>query len=397
MFEKLSKAQPIGRMGTPDEVAAAALFLCSDEASFITGSAYPVDGGTLDHSLAPSRTHSHETHSLWSPRSEKPGLLLADGRRIDAADFGSDYDEKFFGGDGLARLAAWAAQNAAGAPTVDPGVRLGPCIARPSKIICIGLNYADHAKESGAEIPKEPILFFKATSSITGPNDPLIIPRHSRKTDWEVELAFVIGRKAAYVTEDDAMNHVAGYVLHNDYSEREWQLERGGQWVKGKSCDSFAPLGPFLVTPDEIADADNLKLWLKVNGQVRQNSTTAQMIFKVPQLVSYISQFMTLLPGDVISTGTPPGVGLGLKPPVYLQPGDIVELGVEALANRARSRSLPREKALGNVRGREGACSSHPSSRARDTRGRRRRGVPAVPKLVPRYFPKRDDRAYLLL
>jgi len=265
------------------------------------------------------------------PDQEKPGLLLADGRRIDASTFGSDYDEKFFGGDGLARLAAWAAQNAASAPTVDASVRLGPVIARPSKIICIGLNYADHAKESGAEIPKEPILFFKATSSLTGPNDPLIIPRNSRKTDWEVELAFVIGKKASYVSEADALQHVAGYVLHNDYSEREWQLERGGQWVKGKSCDSFAPLGPFLATTDEIADTNNLKMWLKVNGQTRQNSTTAQMIFKVPQLVSYISQFMTLLPGDVISTGTPPGVGLGFKPPVFLQAGDIVELGIEGL------------------------------------------------------------------
>ncbi|MDR3405728.1 MAG: fumarylacetoacetate hydrolase family protein [Chthoniobacter sp.] len=265
------------------------------------------------------------------PDQEKPGLLLPDGRRIDASAFGSDYDEKFFGGDGLARLATWAAQNAASAPTVDASTRLGPVIARPSKIICIGLNYADHAKESGAEIPKEPILFFKATSSLTGPNDPLVIPRNSRKTDWEVELAFVIGKKASYVSEADAMKHVAGYVLHNDYSEREWQLERGGQWVKGKSCDTFAPLGPFLATTDEIADSNNLKLWLKVNGEFRQNSTTAQMIFKVPQLVSYISQFMTLLPGDVISTGTPPGVGLGFKPPIFLQPGDVVELGIESL------------------------------------------------------------------
>jgi 2,4-didehydro-3-deoxy-L-rhamnonate hydrolase len=262
---------------------------------------------------------------------EKPGLQLPDGRRIDASAFGSDYDEKFFGGDGLARLASWAAQHAATAPTVDAGVRLGSCVARPSKIICIGLNYADHAKESGAEIPKEPILFFKSTSSLTGPNDPLIIPRLSRKTDWEVELAFVIGQKASYVDEADAAKHVAGYALHNDYSEREWQLERGGQWVKGKSCDSFAPLGPFLATPDEIPDPHRLKLWLKVNGAVRQDSTTAQMIFQVPKLVSYISQFMTLLPGDVISTGTPPGVGLGLKPPVFLQPGDVVELGVEGL------------------------------------------------------------------
>ena len=265
---------------------------------------------------------------------EKPGLILEDGRRIDASAFGSDYDEAFFGGDGLERLATWAKASAASAPTVDASVRLGPCIARPSKIVCVGLNYADHAKESGAPIPKEPILFFKSTSSIVGPNDDLVIPRGSKKTDWEVELAIVIGHKASYVTEADALNHVAGYALHNDYSEREWQLERGGQWVKGKSCDTFAPLGPFLATRDEIPDTSNLNLWLKVNGKTVQNSSTAQMIFNVPHLVSYISQFMTLLPGDVISTGTPPGVGLGFKPePVFLKVGDMVELGVEGLGD----------------------------------------------------------------
>ncbi len=267
-----------------------------------------------------------------TPGNEKPGLILDDGRRIDASAFGSDYDEAFFGGDGLVRLEAWVVQNAASAPAIDSGVRLGPCIARPSKIVCIGLNYADHAKESGADIPKEPILFFKSTSSLVGPNDEVIIPRGSQKTDWEVELAVIIGRRASYVSESDAMQHVAGYALHNDYSEREWQLERGGQWVKGKSCDTFAPIGPFLATRGEIADPHALTMWLKVNGVTRQNSSTAQMIFGVPQLVSYISQFMTLLPGDVISTGTPPGVGLGLKPtPVFLKPGDVVELGIEGL------------------------------------------------------------------
>jgi len=267
-----------------------------------------------------------------TPGNEKPGLVLDDGRRIDTSAFGSDYDEAFFGGDGLVRLEAWVVQNAASAPVIDSSVRLGPCIARPSKIVCIGLNYADHAKESGADIPKEPILFFKSTSSLVGPNDEVIIPRGSQKTDWEVELAVIIGRRASYVSESDAMQHVAGYALHNDYSEREWQLERGGQWVKGKSCDTFAPLGPFLATRDEIAEPHALTMWLKVNGVTRQNSSTAQMIFGVPQLVSYISQFMTLLPGDVISTGTPPGVGLGLKPtPVFLKPGDVVELGIEGL------------------------------------------------------------------
>ena len=277
-----------------------------------------------------------------SPENEKPGLQFEDGRRIDASGFGSDYDERFFGGDGLERLAHWASTHAASAPQVDSSVRLGPCIARPSKIVCIGLNYADHAKESGAEPPKEPILFFKSTTALVGPNDDLVIPRGSHKTDWEVELAVVIGKKASYVSEADAMQHVAGYSLHNDYSEREWQLERGGQWVKGKSCDTFAPLGPFLATADEIADPHHLNLWLRVNGETRQNSSTAQMIFKVPALVSYVSQFMTLLPGDVISTGTPPGVGLGIKPhPVFVKAGDVIELGIEGLgSSRQVARAL---------------------------------------------------------
>lgn len=268
-----------------------------------------------------------------NPGQEKPGLILDDGRRIDASGFGEDYNEAFFGGDGLERLAAWASENADSAPVVDAAVRLGPPLARPSKIVCIGLNYADHAKESGADIPKEPILFFKATSAIVGPNDPLVIPKGSVKTDWEVELAFVIGKKASYVSEENAFDHVAGYVLHNDYSEREWQLERGGQWVKGKSCDTYAPIGPFIATRDEIPDPQNLKLWLTLNGELIQNSSTQQMIFGIRTLVSYVSHFMTLLPGDVITTGTPPGVGLGFKPPKFLQPGDVVELGIEGLGN----------------------------------------------------------------
>jgi len=268
-----------------------------------------------------------------NPGQEKPGLLLDDGRRIDASGFGQDYDEAFFGGDGMERLTAWAAENAETAPVVGNEVRLGPPLTRPSKIVCIGLNYADHAKESGADIPKEPILFFKATSAIVGPNDSLVIPKGSVKTDWEVELAFVIGKKASYVSEENAFDHVAGYVLHNDYSEREWQLERGGQWVKGKSCDTYAPIGPFIATRDEIPDPQNLKLWLKLNGELIQNSSTQQMIFGIRTLVSYVSQFMTLLPGDVITTGTPPGVGLGFKPPKFLQPGDVVELGVEGLGS----------------------------------------------------------------
>lgn len=268
-----------------------------------------------------------------NPGQEKPGLILDDGRRIDASGFGEDYNEAFFGGDGLERLAAWAAENADSGPVVDTAVRLGPPLTRPSKIVCIGLNYADHAKESGADIPKEPILFFKATSAIVGPNDPLVIPKGSVKTDWEVELAFVIGKKASYVSEENAFDHVAGYVLHNDYSEREWQLERGGQWVKGKSCDTYAPIGPFIATRDEIPDPQNLKLWLTLNGELIQNSSTQQMIFGIRTLVSYVSHFMTLLPGDVITTGTPPGVGLGFKPPKFLQPGDVVELGIEGLGS----------------------------------------------------------------
>jgi len=263
---------------------------------------------------------------------ERPGVQLEDGTRIDASRFGGDYDETFFGGDGLARLREWCERNAALASRVPPATRLGPPIGRPSKIVCIGVNYRDHAADSGAEIPKEPIIFFKATSSIVGPDDPVVIPRNSHKVDWEVELAVVIGSRAKYVARGEAGRHVAGYLLHNDYSEREFQLERGGQWVKGKSADTFAPLGPFLVTSDEIPNPGALGMWLSVNGEMRQKSTTANMIFDVAHLVSYVSQFMTLLPGDVISTGTPTGVALGMKPsPVYLKPGDVVALGIDRL------------------------------------------------------------------
>jgi 2,4-diketo-3-deoxy-L-fuconate hydrolase len=262
---------------------------------------------------------------------EKPGLILEDGRRIDASGFGQDYDEAFFGGDGLVRLSAWAAENAATAPALGDEVRLGSPIVRPSKIVCIGLNYRDHAAETGAEIPKEPIVFFKATSALCGPNDPLLIPRGSEKTDWEVELVIIIGKRASYVDEANALDHVAGYALHNDYSERAFQIERGGQWVKGKSCDSFAPLGPFVATADEIADVHDLPMWLTVNGETRQKSNTSNLIFNVPQIVSYLSQFMSLLPGDIISTGTPGGVGMGMKPQTYLNKGDVIELGIEGL------------------------------------------------------------------
>ena len=263
--------------------------------------------------------------------TERPGLQLEDGRRVDAAAFGSDYDEAFFGGNGLERLARWASSNAERATTLANDVRLGPPLCRPSKIVCVGLNYRDHALESGMAVPTEPVLFMKATSAIVGPNDDVIIPRGSTKTDWEVELAIVIGRRASYVAERDALDHVAGYVLHNDYSERHFQLERGGQWVKGKSCDSFAPLGPFIATRDEIADVHRLALWLTVNGERKQNGSTRDLVFNVPVLVSYISHFMTLLPGDVISTGTPAGVAGGHRPVRFLQDGDVVALGIDGL------------------------------------------------------------------
>lgn len=261
---------------------------------------------------------------------EKAGVIIND-KRYDVSAFEEDFNEAFFETNGIERLGAWLADNSASLPEVSEDVRLGSCVARPSKIVCIGLNYADHALESSMPIPTEPVIFFKASTSISGPNDPIIIPKNSIKTDWEVELAFVIGKKAQYVEEADALDYVAGYCLHNDVSEREFQLERGGNWSKGKGCDSFAPVGPFLATPDEVGDVDNLSMWLSVNGKMFQNSSTNQLIFKIPTIISYVSQFMTLLPGDIISTGTPPGVGLGFKPPIYLKEGDVVELGIENL------------------------------------------------------------------
>lgn len=263
--------------------------------------------------------------------NEKPGVQLDNGQKIDVSAFGSDYDEFFFGTDGPKRLKEWLSIHQDKCPLVGENTRLGAPICRPSKIVCVGLNYAKHAQESGMEVPSEPVLFFKATSAIIGPYDKVILPKNSKKSDWEVELAIVIGAKASYVSEKNAMNHVAGYVLHNDISEREYQLERQGQWVKGKSCDTFAPLGPFVATKDEIKDPHNLNLWLKLNGKTMQDSNTSDLIFGIPKLVSYISQFMTLLPGDLISTGTPFGVGLGLNPEIYLKDGDKMELGIEGL------------------------------------------------------------------
>jgi 2,4-didehydro-3-deoxy-L-rhamnonate hydrolase len=269
--------------------------------------------------------------------SERPGVYLTD-KRYDVSHLVRDYDEAFFASGGLQRLQSVIRDEL---PEVNQNERWASPVARPSKIICIGLNYADHAKESNMQMPAEPVVFFKATTSLAGPNDDLIIPRNSKKTDWEVELAVVIGKKASYISEEEANDHIAGYCLHNDYSEREFQLERGGQWVKGKSCDTFAPLGPWLATTDELKDISMLRLWLTVNGSTMQDSSTANLYFKVPFLVSYLSQFMTLLPGDVISTGTPAGVGLGQKPePVYIKAGDVIELGIDGLGS---SKQVARE------------------------------------------------------
>jgi len=265
------------------------------------------------------------------PGKEKPGVILPDGSVRDVSQFTEDFDESFFKNEGIIELQNWLEENGSDSPVVSKDTRLGPPIAKPSKIICVGLNYAKHAAESGMTIPKEPVLFFKAPSAVCGPYDDIIIPKNSTKTDWEVELAIVVGKRASYVDEADAMDYIAGYVLHNDVSEREFQLERSGQWVKGKSADTFAPIGPFIATKDEIPDPHNLALWLKVNGETMQSSSTSDLVFNIPFLVSYISQFMSLVPGDIISTGTPFGVGLGLKPPRYLKPGDVVELGVDGL------------------------------------------------------------------
>jgi 2,4-diketo-3-deoxy-L-fuconate hydrolase len=267
------------------------------------------------------------------PGREKPGVVI-DEKLYDASAFGEDYNETFFESDGLARLEKWLNQNKASLSVIKEGSRLGACFQRPSKIICVGLNYTKHAFESNMPLPKEPIIFYKSTSALCGPTDNVMIPRKSEKTDWEVELAVVIGKRATYVEEKDAINYVAGYCVHNDYSEREFQLERGGQWMKGKGCDTFAPMGPYLVTKDEVADFNNLRMWLKVNGKMMQDNNSDDMIFEIPYLVSYISQFMTLLPGDVISTGTPSGVGHGFKPPIYLKKGDVVELGIEGLGEQ---------------------------------------------------------------
>ncbi|NKM18039.1 2-hydroxyhepta-2,4-diene-1,7-dioate isomerase [Rhizobium laguerreae] len=265
--------------------------------------------------------------------SEKPALLDADGKIRDLSGHVADIGGEAIGPAGLAKIAAIDPKSL---PEIAPG-RIGACVAGTGKFICIGLNYSDHAAETGATVPPEPIIFMKATSAIVGPNDDVIIPRGSEKTDWEVELGVVIGKTAKYVTEAEALDYVAGYCVSNDVSERAFQTERSGQWTKGKSCDTFGPIGPWLVTKDEIAEPQNLGMWLTVNGQKMQNGSSKTMVYGVAFLVSYLSQFMSLHPGDVISTGTPPGVGMGLKPPRYLKAGDVVELGIEGLGTQKQT------------------------------------------------------------
>ncbi|MGV8986036.1 MAG: fumarylacetoacetate hydrolase family protein [Cypionkella sp.] len=260
---------------------------------------------------------------------EKPGLLDATGNIRDLSGVIDD-----LAGEVLTDLGRVMALDPESLPVVTGNPRLGPCVAGTGKFICVGLNYSDHAAETGAAVPPEPIIFMKATSAICGPNDPIIIPRGATKTDWEVELAIIIGKKAKYVSQETALNHVAGYAVTNDVSERAFQTERSGQWTKGKSCDNFGQIGPWLVTRDEVPDPQNLAMWLTVNGVKMQNGTTRTMVYGVAHVVSYLSQFMTLHPGDVISTGTPPGVGMGMKPPRYLKPGDVVELGIAGLGQQ---------------------------------------------------------------
>lgn len=262
---------------------------------------------------------------------EKPGMLGPDGTIRDLSAHVADIGGDVISDAGLAKLAAI---DPASLPEVAAGTRLGACVAGTGKFICIGLNYADHAAESGLAVPPEPVIFMKATSAICGPNDDIIIPRGSEKTDWEVELAVIIGKHAKYVSEADALDYVAGYAVSNDVSERAFQTERAGQWTKGKSCDNFGQLGPWLVTRDEVADPQNLSMWLTVNGEKMQNGSTKTMVYGVAHVISYLSQFMSLHPGDVISTGTPPGVGMGMKPPRYLKAGDVVELGIEGLGQQ---------------------------------------------------------------
>ncbi|MDP8245971.1 MAG: fumarylacetoacetate hydrolase family protein [Candidatus Hinthialibacter antarcticus] len=266
--------------------------------------------------------------------AECPGVYLADGEIVDTSAVTNNYDEPFFASDGIERLRVWLDENKSTAPRIQPGVRLGAPISRPSKILCIGRNYHEHAAEMKSEAPSEPLVFNKASSALTGPYDSIEIPRDSEKTDWEIELAIIIGKKAKYINEEDALDYVAGYSILNDVSERAFQKEHSGQWCKGKSHDTFAPLGPYLLTTDEVADPQNLDLLLKRNGEVMQRGNTRDMVFSVRYLVAYLSRFMTLLPGDVIGTGTPSGVGAGRTPPRFLQPGDSLRLSIEGFSEQ---------------------------------------------------------------
>ena len=265
---------------------------------------------------------------------ERPGVQLPDGQQLDCSSFGEDWGPDFFGSDGIQRLADWLGSNLESLPQIPADSRIGPAVARPGKLLCIGLNYKDHARETGATLPEEPVVFSKATSAICGPFDNVVIPRGSEQTDWEVELLVVIGARASYVEVEDAMQHVAGYTVHNDYSERHWQLKRSGQWVKGKSFDTFAPIGPVLVPANQVEDVHELDVWLKLNGEQRQSSNTRELAFNIPQIISHLSECMTLEPGDCISTGTPAGVGLGCDPPEFLKVGDKVELGITGLGTQ---------------------------------------------------------------
>lgn len=271
------------------------------------------------------------------PGSEKPGVVMPNGGMLDVSAFGEDYDEHFFETDGIARLRRWVSENMDKCPKISEVSRFGAPVARPSKILAIGRNYVEHARETGSAVPEEPIIFMKSSTSLCGPNDAMIIPKGSEKTDWEVELAIVIGKKASYVDEASAMGYIAGYSIMNDYSERAWQLEGTGQWTKGKSSDTFGPMGPYLVTPEGIEDPHNLRLWLKVNRETMQDGNTKDMIFNLATIVSYASSVMTLLPGDIIATGTPSGVGRGMNPPRYLKPGEVVELGIEKIGTQKQS------------------------------------------------------------
>ncbi|GAA5133019.1 fumarylacetoacetate hydrolase family protein [Thalassotalea piscium] len=268
---------------------------------------------------------------VGNPGKEVPAILDSQGIIRDLSAHVSDIDGNLFADDSVKRIAGI---DLSSLPAIDKNVRIGPAISKVGKFICVGLNYADHAAESGMDVPSEPVLFMKATSSIIGPNDTVELPPASKKSDWEVELGVVIGKETKYVSEKDALAHIAGYCVINDLSEREFQIEKEGQWCKGKGCDTFGPIGPYLVTTDEITDSNELDIWLELNGERVQNGNTRTMVYKVPFLVSYISQFMSLQPGDIISTGTPPGVGLGFNPPKYLKEGDVMRLGISGLGEQ---------------------------------------------------------------